>query len=401
MHRSLIRPRPLPEGGTIGVFTPSTPANVMFREKYQHGLGVLRSLGYRVVEGSLTARGVSQGYRSGTPEERAAEFMELVLDDSVHCLMSAIGGMNSSSMIPYLDFDLIRAHPKIICGYSDVTSLHLAVLAYSGLSTFYGPAVMPSFGEWPTVLPYMLDSFLDAAARHTEGGRVVEPPGQWSNHFRDAVGDAWRTEPREFRTNEGWRALRPGAVTAPIVGGNLDTLLIAAGTDYFPELEGTILMIEDVSGDLAAAERALRHLELMGAFDRIVGLVVSKSFSKSATEILGPVLARDPLVAFELGLSPVVHAFVADLEDKDVLTRDHVVRARRPPPRRRQAQHPRRDPHQAGRADARGVRARQAPHHRRRDDADGRADARLRRPHRPVAPRADGRPRISRRSRRP
>lgn len=276
MHRSIIRPRPLPAGGTIGVFTPSTPANVLFREKYQHGLGVLRSLGYRVVEGSLTARGVSQGYRSGTPEERATEFMDLVLDDSVHCLMSAIGGMNSSSMIPYLDFDIIRACPKIICGYSDMTSLHLAVLAYSGLATFYGPAVMPSFGEWPTVLPYMLGSFLDATARHTEGGRVVEPPEQWSNHFRDAVGDAWRTEPREFRANEGWRALRPGAATAPIVGGNLETLLIAAGTGYFPELEGTILMIEDVSGDLAAAERGLRQLELMGVFDRIVGLVVSK-----------------------------------------------------------------------------------------------------------------------------
>lgn len=64
----------------------------------------------------------------------------------------------------------------------------------------------------------------------------------------------------------------------------------------------------------------------LGVLGVCVGLVVSKSFSKSATEILGPVLARDPLVAFELGLSPVVHAFVADLEDKDVLTRDHVVR---------------------------------------------------------------------------
>ena len=70
-------------------------------------------------------------------------------------------------------------------------------------------------------------------------------------------------------------------------------------------------------------------LHAMGAFGVLgvcVGLVVSKCFSKSAQELLGPVLARDPLVAFELGLSPVVHRFVASLEDKDTLTRDHVVR---------------------------------------------------------------------------
>jgi HD-GYP domain-containing protein (c-di-GMP phosphodiesterase class II) len=70
-------------------------------------------------------------------------------------------------------------------------------------------------------------------------------------------------------------------------------------------------------------------LHLSGALGVIgvcVGLVVSKSFSRSAHDLLGPVLARDPLVAFELGLSPVVHQFVASLEDKDTLTRDHVVR---------------------------------------------------------------------------
>jgi HD-GYP domain-containing protein (c-di-GMP phosphodiesterase class II) len=70
-------------------------------------------------------------------------------------------------------------------------------------------------------------------------------------------------------------------------------------------------------------------LHLTGALGVIgvcIGLVVSKSFSRSAHDLLGPVLARDPLVAFELGLSPVVHQFVASLEDKDTLTRDHVVR---------------------------------------------------------------------------
>ncbi|MCC7437154.1 MAG: LD-carboxypeptidase [Armatimonadetes bacterium] len=267
----------LPPGGTIGVITPSTPANVLYREKYLHGVSVLRSLGFSVVEGMLTSSCRTQGYRAGTPEKRAAEFMELILNPDVACIISCIGGWNSSSMIPYLDFDVIRSNPKIFCGYSDVTSLHLAILARAGVSTFYGPAVMPTFGEWPTIQPYSLESWLDAVQRHTSGSRLLLPPDHWSNHFRDAKGkEEWKTVPREYQRNAGWRALRPGTITAPIIVANLNTLCTAAGTDYFPDLTGKILITEDAAAPLAGEERALRQLELMGVFDQIAGLIVGK-----------------------------------------------------------------------------------------------------------------------------
>src|SRR5688500_2991046 len=133
----IIKPPALRVGDTIGVVTPSTPANVLFREKHLHGIKVLESMGFKVKEGKLTATVTSQGFRSGTPEERAAEFMDLIHDDEVKCIISTIGGLNSSSMIPYLNFDEIRKHPKIFCGYSDITSLHLSILHYAGVSTFY------------------------------------------------------------------------------------------------------------------------------------------------------------------------------------------------------------------------------------------------------------------------
>lgn len=101
-------------------------------------------------------------------------------------------------MIPYLDFKVIRDNPKIICGYSDVTSLHLAVLAYSGLRTFYGPAIMPSFGEWPDILEDTRNSFLEAVQTHRSGTRRLEIPKRWSNHFRSAATSAWKDEPRKF-----------------------------------------------------------------------------------------------------------------------------------------------------------------------------------------------------------
>ncbi len=272
----VLKPPPLLPGETIGVLAPSMPAHIHFREKYLHGLARLRSLGYNVIEGSLTAEGMHQGYRTAPPDERAAEFMELVLNREVRCIMSAIGGMNSSSLIPYLDFGAIRENPKIVCGYSDITSLHLSILAYSGLSTFYGPAVMPSFGEWPEELPETREWFLDAVERHRSGARTVRPPSRWSNHWRDARTDAWKVEPRAFEVNEGWRVLRQGRVTAPIIAANLNTLAAAAGTGYFPDLSGMILLIEDSAAPMSLEERSLRHLDLVGVFDRIVGLIVGK-----------------------------------------------------------------------------------------------------------------------------
>ena len=272
----LISPSALKPGATIGIFTPSSPANVKYREKYLHGITVLEKMGFKVIEGSLTASQKLQGYRSGTPKERAAEFMELIRNPIVTCMISTIGGANSSSMIPFLDFDEIRRFPKIICGYSDVTSLHLSILAYAGLKTFYGPAIMPSFGEWPDMLAETKESFLNAVQIHRSGSRTFQPPTRWSYHLRSASTDAWKIEPRKYEENLGWRVLNPGTVSAPIVVANLNTLMTSAGTSYFPKIQGNILLIEEMNAPFSEEERHLRHLERLGAFDEISGLIISK-----------------------------------------------------------------------------------------------------------------------------
>jgi len=276
MRRPLVTPPRLPPRATIGVVTPSSPAHVRFREKYLHGLDTLRSLGFTVIEGALTAQATHEGYRAGPPEARAAELQALFEDDRVDAIVATIGGSNSSSLLPHLDFDALRANPKIFCGYSDVTSLHLAMLARAGLRTFYGPAVMPSFGEWPTVLPDTLASFLDATQRHLAGPRALVAPPQWSRHFRDIPSGAWKTEPRRMEGNPGWRVLRPGRVEAPALVANLNTLLTTAGTDDFPEVDGRLLFLEEMNATHAQFERNLRHLAALGVLDRAAGLVLSK-----------------------------------------------------------------------------------------------------------------------------
>ncbi len=307
----ILRPPALPPGSTLGVFAPSTPAHVKFPEKTRHGVEVLRRLGYEVVLGPLVASGRTQGYRAGPPEARAAELMALFLDPGVHGIVSVIGGSNSASLVPYLDFAAIRAHPKVFCGFSDVTSLHLALLSRAGLSTFYGPAVMPSFGEWPDVVDYTRDAFLDAVWRHREGERRLAPPPQWSNHFRDAIGEGWRTEPRQWRANAGWLVLNAGAARGPLLVANLATLLSWAGTADWPRLDGAVLVIEEMAAPFSGAERRLRQLERMGVFDVVAALVVGKpeapdpegapfSYEELVMEVVGP--RSYPIVAgFDCG----------------------------------------------------------------------------------------------------
>ena len=235
--------------------------------------------------------------------------MELVRDPRVRCLIATHGGTCSASMIPHLDFDEIRRNPKVICGFSDVTSLHLAILAYSGLSTFYGPAVIRSFGEWPSAPAETRDGFLNAVQNHVSGARELTCPGRFSAGRGIWESGRWRETARLFEPNQGWKALSPGRVTAPIIVANLNTLLHAAGTGYFPELAGKILIIEEMDAPLSKTEGGFRHLERLGVFDAISGLVVSKPESYDSE---GAPFGRDELIREVVG--PRSYPIVSDFD---------------------------------------------------------------------------------------
>ncbi|MCB0421616.1 MAG: LD-carboxypeptidase [Bdellovibrionales bacterium] len=271
----LVKAKKLKQGDGIGIFTPSSPSYVHNPEMYEVGKRNLAQLGFNVIEGELTQKRASQGYRSGTPKQRAEEFMGLIENPEVQGLMSTIGGSNSSSMIPYLDFKKIRESRKVICGYSDVTSLHLAILKYSRIKTFYGPALMTWFGDYPNGVMESAQFFWEAVT-NTSSPRPLQPFSKWSNHGRDWSNGDWKKIPRNWWDNKGWKVLNSGLIEAPIVVANLNTLMSSAGTPYFPELEGKILLIEEMAAPFSREERSLRQLQLMGVFDKIVGLIFGK-----------------------------------------------------------------------------------------------------------------------------
>ena len=272
----LIKPNALKPNDKIGIFTPSFPAHLEFKEKFLHGIEEIKRMGFEVVLGSLTEKMMKQGYRSGTPKERAEEFMQLIENKNITCLMATIGGICSNSMIEYLDFDKIAANPKVITGYSDVTSLHLAIHNYTGLITFYGPAVVPTMGEFPNSFDYSTKSFLEAVMIHRENERELTAPDKWSNQMRDAYSDDWKTGHRKWLPNEGWNSLVEGKGEGPLLVANFNTLMSSAGTTYFPKLDNKILLLEEMSLDLGEQERKLTQLKYMGIFSKLKGLIFSK-----------------------------------------------------------------------------------------------------------------------------
>ena len=135
----------LKQGGTIGIFTSSYPITATAPDATQRAITYLEGNGYRIKFGSLT--GKREFYRSGTARERAQEFNELLYDPEVSCLMATIGGMVSNAMLPYIDYDYLAAHPKIIVGHSDITALLLGIYQKTGLITYYGPNLVTTFAQ--------------------------------------------------------------------------------------------------------------------------------------------------------------------------------------------------------------------------------------------------------------
>lgn len=131
---------------TIGVFSSSSPVSATVPVRYNRGKEYLISKGIRIVDGSLF--GKQDFYRSGGIRERADEFNQLLYREDVQVLMASIGGNNTNSILPYIDYEYLKHHPKIIIGYSDTTALLLAVYAKTGLSLSTVLRLRPPLGNF-------------------------------------------------------------------------------------------------------------------------------------------------------------------------------------------------------------------------------------------------------------
>lgn len=256
---------------TVGVFSSSSPISATVPIRYNRGKEYLMSKGFQVIDGSLY--GKQDHYRSGGIRERADEFNKLLYNDDVQILMAAIGGFNTNSILPYIDYEYLKRHPKIIIGYSDTTALLLGIYAKTGLVTFYGPALASSFGEFPPFVDQTFEHFRSILADERTFPCEYTMPSVWTDEFIN-----WSQQDREKEQYANdWICVHPGVCQGRLIGGNLNTMQGIFGTEYMPQInKGDILMIEDSLKDASTIERSFSLLKLAGVLDKVGGIILGK-----------------------------------------------------------------------------------------------------------------------------
>lgn len=256
---------------TIGVFSSSSPVSATVPVRYERGIAYLRSRGYEIVNGSLYRK--QDSYRSGTIQERAQEFNQLLYSEKVHILMASIGGNNTNSILPYIDYEYLKKHPKIIIGYSDTTALLLAVYVKTGLVTFYGPAAASSFGELPPFVDWTFKYFESMIKSEIICPYDYQMPEFWTDEV--IKWDEQNRSKEQYKND--WICVKPGVCQGRLIGGNLNTMEGFFGTEYMPEIKkGDILFIEDSLKDACTIERSFSLLKLAGVLDRVSGIILGK-----------------------------------------------------------------------------------------------------------------------------
>ncbi|WP_107943391.1 S66 family peptidase [Metasolibacillus fluoroglycofenilyticus] len=261
----------LKKGDAIGIFTPSYPATVTAKARYERAKEFLISKDFRIVEGNLT--GKADSYRSGAPKERANELNELIYNPDVKMIMSTIGGTNSNSILPYIDYEAFRKNPKYVVGYSDTTAILLALYAKTGISTYYGPAVIPSFGEFEPLVNDTYRYFENYFTEEMPLPYEVPMPAFWSD---EPVNWLEKTTEKMLFANE-WITGQSGTAEGRLIGGNNNAMYGFIGSAYFPQIQhGDILLIEDCMKDASVVEKNFAMLKLHGVFERVGGIILGK-----------------------------------------------------------------------------------------------------------------------------
>ncbi|MGM7775185.1 S66 family peptidase [Arthrobacter sp. KNU-44] len=231
------------------------------------------------------------GLLSSSVQSRVDDLHAAFSDPEVAGILTVIGGFSSNELLPHLDWDLIAANPKILCGYSDITALQNAIHARTGLVTYSGP-------HWSTF--GMRDHFEETQACFVdalfgEAPMDVRPAATWTD-------DAWFRD-QDGRTpipSGGWWPLQGGAASGRIVGGNLCTLNLLQGTANMPSLEGALLFLEDdFESHPATFARDLASLLQTPEAAGIRGLVIGRfqRASRMTRELLALIVAKQSVLA--------------------------------------------------------------------------------------------------------
>ncbi len=225
-----IPPR-LRKGDLIGLAAPASAP--IAEERIQKGIEYLERLGYRVTLGEHVRD--SYGYLAGLDEHRAEDFNAMLRDKRVKAIFCIRGGYGTPRIVSRIDYDAARKNPKIIVGYSDITSLQMALLARAGLVTFSGP--MTGVEMWKGMDPFTEEHFWRLLTSTKVVGPLKNPP----------------EAPLVIH--------RHGKAAGRLIGGNLSLVVCLMGTPYLPDLRKSILVLEDVEEEPHRVDRMWTQIQ--------------------------------------------------------------------------------------------------------------------------------------------
>lgn len=251
----LIKPKKLALGDFVGIISPSEPVTQNLRGQFDAAVIALESFGLMTKFGSHVFD--QDYYSAGTRKARIEDFNTIWQDPEVKMVLMSQGGETANHLLDGIDYEAIRANPKIFAGISDGTTLLNAVFAKTGLVTYHGPDLLWTFGRNMTK-PYrnnFLKTFFDGSVGHLLADE------QWQHQEKSEI-------PRPAR-----HRVRSGRATGVLVGGHSGCLSSTILAGYGPSFEGALLFLEGTD-DVAHLDRQLTSFKLHGVFEKISGLVI-------------------------------------------------------------------------------------------------------------------------------
>ncbi|WP_084645177.1 S66 peptidase family protein [Francisella uliginis] len=233
----VIKPLALHKGDTVALLAS---ASAVTNEQIQDSINKIESLGLKVKLGRYVNTIYQDGYFSANAKYRAEDLKNAFSDPKIKAIFEVRGGWGSAQLLPLIDYNQIRNNPKIIIGFSDITSLLIAINKEAGLVTFHGPVgVQP----WPDFAVESMKEILFDSKRVT------------------------------FKNVAHVQTIYPGKSTGVLLGGNLSNLVALIGTKYEPNWKGKILFVEEIGEKNYQIDRMMNQLYLAGVLSKINGFV--------------------------------------------------------------------------------------------------------------------------------
>ncbi|MEU5517965.1 S66 peptidase family protein [Streptomyces griseoaurantiacus] len=264
---AILRPRALRPGDLVVVAAPSGQLEPGEEPLLARGVAILERMGFRVRVSPRVDPARSRWWAAGTPAEQAEELNALLRDPEVRAVVAHTGGQATIGYLDLIDVDAIRADPKPIIGYSDISLLHMALHSRTGLVGFHADIATHGFGsDWYTLgdkarRAELVDLYTRVLTKAEAPGAL--PPG------------------------EVWETWRPGSAEGRLFGGLLNRLVLLQATPFAPAPElfdGAVLFWEELQRPVSRIWNDLHTLRLSGVLDRIAGMVVGIPMEVTAHE---------------------------------------------------------------------------------------------------------------------